>query len=136
MELNNLVIGGNLTRDPELRRLPNSDQSVCNLSLAVNHRHKDRLGQAKEEVYFFDVECWGKTAEVVAQHLRKGRGIVVIGRIKQHRWETPEGNRSKVYIVADSVQFLPGGPQSPPAGEASGQAAAPAAGEPSFDFDA
>lgn len=128
MELNQIVIAGNLTKDPDLLSLPGG-KTKCEFAIAANRGFKDAGGQRKEEVSFFDVECWGKTAEVAAKYLHKGRGVVVVGTIRQHRWEAPNngGMRSKVYIVADNVQFMgppkeghqgqsmEGGSQVPPA---------------------
>lgn len=102
VQLNHVVLAGNLTKDPDLRQAGVS--SLCAFGLAVNRRYKD---SQKEEVSFFDVECWGNLAENCAQHLRKGRGVIVEGRLKQDRWEAQGGGmRSRVVIVAESVQFL------------------------------
>lgn len=130
VNVNHVIVAGNLTKDPELHYTP-SGAAVCTLSIAVNRRYKSKTDEQKEEVSFFDAECWAKTAEIAAQHLHKGRGVILEGRIKQDRWEAPEGgNRSRVVIVADSVQFL--GP--PKDGQGSPVAAPQAAGE--IDFDA
>ena len=63
--MNLVVIKGNLTRDPELRYLPNGT-AVCGFGLAVNRKWKDQNGEQKEEVSFFDVEAWSGRAETVA----------------------------------------------------------------------
>jgi len=104
--MNLVVIKGNLTRDPELRYLPNGT-AVCGFGLAVNRKWKDQNGEQKEEVSFFDVEAWSGRAETVAQWFKKGKPILVQGRLKQEQWEDKEtGNpRSKVKIVMDSFDF-------------------------------
>lgn len=109
VSVNRVFVAGNLTRDPELKTIQNG-QAVCNFSLAVNRKWNDRQsGEKKEEVSFFDVECWGRTAEIVAQYLKKGRPTLVEGRLKQDRWETDDGSkRSRVKILAENVQFLGG----------------------------
>ncbi len=99
-----VVLVGNLTKDPETRSAGAS--SVVHFSMAVNRRTGSGDGK-KEEVSFFDVEAWGKTGEVVAKFMTKGRPLLVRGRLKQDRWQTPEGQqRSKIKIVAEEVQFL------------------------------
>jgi len=103
--LNKLLIIGNLTKDPEQRQA--GSHTIAQFSIAVNRRSKGQDGQAKEDVSFFDCEAWNKTGELVMQYLKKGRSVLVEGRIQQDRWESQEGQkRSKVKIVADNVQFL------------------------------
>ena len=102
---NRVILAGNLTKDPEIRYLP-SGQSVTNMTIAVNSRFKQN-GEIKEEVSFFDLAAFGKTAEVCAEHLVKGRPVLIEGRLKQRRWEDDRGNkRSKVDVLVDHVQFL------------------------------
>ncbi len=112
MNVNKVMLGGNLTRDPEMRFLATGENSraVANFGLAINHRYKSADGQAKEEVTFVDVECWGKTAELCGQYLTKGRGCFIEGRLKLDSWEDKDtkAKRSKLKVVADSVQFLGG----------------------------
>lgn len=125
VNMNRLVIAGNLTRDPELRQL-SGNNAVCNFAIGVNRR-SGKGDQQKEEVSFFDVECWGKTAELAGQHLYKGRPVLLEGRLKQERWEAQGGgNRSRVVIIAESVQFL-----GPPKDGHQGQAAEAPAQQPS-----
>lgn len=101
---NNVVITGNVTRDPELRFTP-SGQAVANFSVAVNRRWQNRQTQEWEEATsFFDVTCWAQLAENVSESLMRGTRVTVTGRLDQRSWETPEGDkRSKVEIVADDV---------------------------------
>lgn len=104
--LNRVVLVGNLTRDPELRYLP-SGTPVCNLGIAVNSRRKDADGQWIDEANFFDIAAFGKQAENCSQFLAKGSQVAVDGRLRSRSWETNEGQkRSKVEVVAESVQFL------------------------------
>jgi single-strand DNA-binding protein len=101
---NKVILMGNLTRDPELRYTPNGT-AVSTLSLAVNRRPKPDTQE--KEVDFFDIVVFGKQAENCSEYLRKGSPILVDGRLQQRRWETDEGQkRSKVEVVAFSVQFL------------------------------
>ncbi|MDI6716420.1 MAG: single-stranded DNA-binding protein [Actinomycetota bacterium] len=104
--LNKVFIIGNLTMDPELRFTP-SGTPVANLRVAVNHRYPDSSGGWVEEASFFTVVAWGRQAEVCNEYLRKGRPVLVEGRLRSRSWETPEGQkRSMVEIVASRVQFL------------------------------
>ena len=105
--LNKVFLMGNLTRDPELRYTP-SGTAVVGFGVAVNRRYTTKEGDRKEEADFFEVEVWDKQAENCNEYLSKGRGILVEGRLRQDRWEDESGNRrSKLKIVASSVQFLP-----------------------------
>ncbi len=102
--LNSILLEGNLVKDPELRNTPKGTP-VCQFSMASN-----RYQQAKnaEEVSFFDVEVWSRLAENCGEYLKKGRGVRVIGRLKQDRWTNNDGrNRSKVKIVGEHVEFKP-----------------------------
>jgi single-strand DNA-binding protein len=105
-QLNSILIEGNLTRDPNLN-VTKSGTSVCNFSLASNRYYK-KNGEGQNEVSFFDVETWSKLAENCGEYLKKGRGVRVVGRLKQDRWVDTEGKtRSKVKIVAEHVEFKP-----------------------------
>lgn len=99
MQFNKVLIIGNLTRDPELRYNP-SGKAVANLSIAVK-------GSKKDDVSFFDVVAWEKTAELCSSYLAKGSGVLIEGRLDQRRWEQDGQKRSKVEIIANNVQFLP-----------------------------
>lgn len=108
MNFNKAFIGGNLTRDPELRYTP-SNTAVCVMAVAVNRKWKDQAGEMREEVTFIDAEAWGKTAEVVNQYFRKGKPIFLEGRLKLDQWDDKEGNRrSRLKLVVESFQFVGG----------------------------
>ena len=104
--LNSILIEGNLVRDPLLRSTPKGTQ-VCTMSLASNRYYKQESGYEKE-VSFFDVETWSRLAEACYAKGRKGRGIRVVGRLKQDRWSGPDGKpHSRITIVAEHVEFRP-----------------------------
>jgi single-strand DNA-binding protein len=104
--LNSILIEGNLVRDPLFRSTPKGTP-VCTFSLASNRFLKQDSGLEKE-VSFFDVETWAKLAESCYNLGHKGRGVRVVGRLKQERWNGPDGKlRSKVTIVAEHVEFRP-----------------------------
>lgn len=138
--VNKVMLLGNLTRDPELRYTPQG-AAVCEFALAMNHSYTNKQsGQKVEEVSFIDVVAWGRTAETCAEYLKKGRQVFVEGRLKQDRWESPEGKKmSKVRVIAENVTFLgartgggaPGG--AAPAGEAPAEAAGEAPPEADQD---
>ena len=105
--LNKVFLLGNLTRDPDLRGLP-SGQSVCELGIAVSRRYINNNGQEAEDTCFVDVVVWGKPANNCKQYLTKGSQVMVEGRLQLDRWEDRNGGgqRSKLRVVAEQVQFL------------------------------
>jgi single-strand DNA-binding protein len=106
---NKTIVMGNLTRDVELRYLQ-SGTAVCDLSLAVNEKFKDKAsGQMKEEVSFIDVTCWGRTAEVAGEYLSKGSNVLIEGKLKQERWEKDGTKHSKIKIVCEQMTMLSNG---------------------------
>ena len=104
--LNKVLIAGNLTDDPELRTTPGG-AAVCEFTLALNRSYKSKESEERvDEVTFVDVVTWGRTAEVSAEYLKKGRSALVEGRLSQSRWETPEGKKmSRLRVTAQNVQF-------------------------------
>jgi single-strand DNA-binding protein len=104
--LNSILIEGNLVRDP-LFRSTAKGTPLCTFSLASNRYYKQDNGMEKE-VSFFDVEAWSKLAESCRTQGHKGRGVRVVGRLKQDRWSDAEGkSHSKVSIIAEHVEFRP-----------------------------
>jgi len=103
---NKVILMGNLTRDPELRYTP-SGSPVCEFGLAVNRSYTSG-GEKREETCFVDVTVWGKRGEVVSRYFSKGRPILVEGRLKYDSWESPEGRRSKLVVVAENFEFCGG----------------------------
>jgi len=105
--VNSVTLVGNLGADPELRSLQ-SGTSLCKLRLAVNERFKSG-DEWQDRVNWFDITVWGGQGEACANHLSKGRQVAVQGRLRWSSWETDDGGkRSKVEVVADTVQFLGG----------------------------
>src|SRR6204780_3797044 len=104
---NRVILAGNLTRDPELRYTPKGT-AVVKFGLAVNRTWKDESGQTKEEVTFVDIDAWGRQGEVIAQYMRKGRPLLVEGRLKQDSWEdkTTHQKQSKLKVVLESFSFI------------------------------
>lgn len=102
--LNNVVLIGNLTRDPELRYTP-SGIPVCTLRLAVNRNFTNQQGEIETD--FFNVVVWRNQAEKCAEYLNKGRQVAITGRLQSRSWEGNDGQRRfATEVVADRVVFL------------------------------
>ena len=118
MFINNVVLAGNITRDPELRNTPGGT-SVTDIGVAVNEHWTDNEGNKQEKAHFFDVTVWGKQAESVCQYLKKGDLVAVEGSLRQDRWTDTDGkNRSRVIVTAERVQFGPKRSKSNPGSDA------------------
>lgn len=105
VNINSVVLVGNLTKDPELRHTP-SGTAVTTLRIAVNDRVK-KGEEWSDAAYYFDVTVWGRTAENCTQYLAKGRPVGVQGKLTWREWDAQDGTkRQSVEIVADNVQFL------------------------------
>src|SRR6185369_6256683 len=118
---NKVILMGNLTRDPEVRTTPNG-QSVVSFGLAINRTWRGADGEQHESVSYSDWVAWGKTGEIIAQYVQKGRPLLVSGRLEQRSWDDKESGqkRSKVEVIVEDFNFVGGG-----AGERGG---APASG--------
>ena len=106
MYLNKVFLYGNLTRDPELKALPGGSQ-VANFGIATNRSFKDKSGQRQEATEFHNVVAFGRTAEVIAQYMKKGRPIYVEGRITTRSWDDKETGKknNRTEIVVENFQF-------------------------------
>ena len=107
--VNRVILIGNLGRDPELRQTQ-SDQAVCNFSLATSESWTDKAsGKREERTEWHRIIAWGRTGELCAQYLSKGRTAYVEGRSQTREWEDRDGNkRQTTEINALTVQFLGG----------------------------
>ena len=113
---NRVSLMGNLTRDPDLRYTPQGIP-VGQFGLALNRKRGET-----EETTFLEIVVWSKQAETVRQYLKKGRLVLIEGRLQQDRWQAEDGsNRSRLVVVAERVQFLPTGNGN---GHSTGHAAA------------
>lgn len=99
--INQVILMGRLTRDPELRTTT-TGKSVVNFSLAVDKGGQDAGAD------FFEIVAWEKLAELVAQYLSKGRRCLVQGRLSQRQWEQDGQKRSRIEVMANDVTFLDG----------------------------
>src|ERR1700758_2697248 len=121
---NKVILVGNLTRDPELRYTPKGT-AIAKIGVAVNRVWTNEAGEKKEEVTFVDVDVFGRTAENVGQYMRKGRPILIEGRLRLDQWDDKQTGqkKSKLGVVAETVQFL-GSPGGAGGGEGGGGAPA------------
>jgi single-strand DNA-binding protein len=109
--LNKVFLIGNLTRMPELRYLP-SGMAVCEFGIASSRKFTAGNGtnpqDAREDVCFVDIVVWGKQAESSGRYLEKGAPVFIEGRLQLDQWKDREtgGNRSRLRVVAERVQFL------------------------------
>jgi single-strand DNA-binding protein len=106
---NKVFLMGNLTRDPQLKYLPNQT-AVVEFGIACNRRWKGPNGEDREEVTFVDITAFGKQAEVINQYCQKGKPIFIEGRLKYDQWEDKQGGgkRSKITVVIENFQFIGG----------------------------
>lgn len=106
--INKVLLMGNLTRDPDLRRT-NSGQSVCEFGIAINRTTKSRDGQEHDETCFVDIVIWGKPGDACKKYLAKGRSVFVDGRLTLDQWEGDNGERkSRLRVIAEKISFIGG----------------------------
>lgn len=135
--VNKVILIGNLGRDPELRYTQNG-QPVANFSLATSEQFTKKDGSRDERTEWHRIVAWGRTAELCAQYLAKGRTVYVEGRLQTREWENREGQKQRTTeVVAQTVQFL-GGPRGggsggPGGGSGGNGGSGGGAGEGGFD---
>ncbi|MGB8226533.1 MAG: single-stranded DNA-binding protein [Sedimentisphaerales bacterium] len=120
---NKVILMGNLTRDPQLSYLP-SQTAVVDFGIATNRKWTGQDGQQREEVCFVDCRAFGKTAETINKYCKKGKPLMLEGRLTLDQWTAQDGQkRSKHRVTVESFQFLPAGgrigEQSSPADDGS-----------------
>ena len=107
MNINRVVLTGNLTRDPEVVAVPDGP-TICKLGIAVNGRRKSSAtGTWEDKANYFRVTVFGRQAETCAKYLAKGRRVAVEGHLHHSEWEAEDGSRrQKLEVIARSVEFL------------------------------
>ena len=103
-QLNSIILEGNVVKKAEFSE-PKTGFQVCKFPLAVNRKTKTPEGETKEEVSYFDVETYGEMAESCFKWCDRGQGVRVVGRLKQSRWEENNTKKSRVYVVAEHVEY-------------------------------
>src|SRR5260221_3545287 len=145
---NKVILAVNLPRDPELRYTPKGT-AVAKIGLAINRTWKTETGEAREEVTFVDVDAFGRQAETIGQYFKKGRPILIEGRLKYDSWEDKQTNqkKSKLGVVLEGFQFMdsqrtgegssqaPSAPRPKPAAVATPPESAPDSESPPMDDD-
>ncbi|MDQ6656489.1 MAG: single-stranded DNA-binding protein [Verrucomicrobiota bacterium] len=108
---NKVILVGNLTRDPEVRYTPKGS-AVCDLGLAVNRQYSLENGEKREEVTFVDVVLWARLAEIAGEYLKKGRPVLIEGRLQLDSWDDKQSGqkRSKLRVIGETMQLLGGRP--------------------------
>lgn len=104
---NKVILVGNLTRDPEVRYTPKGS-AVCDLGLAVNRQYSLEGGEKREEVTFVDVVLWARLAEIAGEYLKKGRPVLIEGRLQLDSWDDKQSGqkRTKLRVVGETMQLL------------------------------
>ena len=103
---NQVIIVGNMARDPELRTIP-SGQSVASFAVATNRVWQDQSGETQEAADFHNIVAWGKLGELASQYLAKGRRVMIVGRLQTRSWEGEDGKKNyRTEIVASDINFL------------------------------
>jgi single-strand DNA-binding protein len=105
-EVNNVIIAGNLTKDPVFRTTSNGT-SVINFTVASNHKYRDHVNQWQEDVCYVGIVAWNKLAESCSERLKKGCAVLIDGELQSRSWKTDDGfTRYIVEIKARRIQFL------------------------------
>lgn len=113
MDLNKVMIIGNLTRDPELRNIP-SGEAVTSFGVATNRVWTNAQGQKQQAAEFHNVVAWRRLAEICAQYLKKGNKVYIEGRLQTREWEGQDGiKRYRTEIVARDLIMLSAPSQAP-----------------------
>lgn len=104
---NKVILAGNLTRDPETK-YTSKGTAIASFGMAINRKWKTETGETREEVTFVDIEAYGRQAEVVSQYFKKGRPMLVEGRLKLDQWEDKNTHQkqSKLRVVLESFSFI------------------------------
>ncbi|MDQ3625901.1 MAG: single-stranded DNA-binding protein, partial [Verrucomicrobiota bacterium] len=118
-----------LTRDPEVRYTPKGS-AVCDLGLAVNRQYSLEGGEKREEVTFVDVVLWARLAEIAGEYLKKGRPVLIEGRLQLDSWDDKQSGqkRSKLRVIGETMQLL----GSRPSGGGEGEETPSSSGARSF----
>ncbi len=111
VQFNQVILAGNLTRDPQVRFFAN-DKARADFGLAINRRWTAADGTKQEAVTFVDVMAWGKVAETIGKHCGKGAGVLVSGRLDMETWEKDGTKRSRLVVTADEVRFTTPKPET------------------------
>ena len=134
MNVNNVTLAGRLTRDPETR-YTNSGTAITDISLGISRFYKTEAGETRDETDFIDVTAFGRSAEIIQKHLHKGNPLFVEGRLKLDQWDDKQtgAKRSKLKVIAESMQFV--GPRQQVPAPSAQQPGAPAPADRGADIE-
>lgn len=105
--LNQVLVEGNLTQDPVLKAIGEGGKQVCTFSIGVDRTYRNAKRELVDEVTFVDVEAWGNLGANCGKYLTKGRGVRIVGHLKQNVWkDKDQKTRSRLFLAADHVEFL------------------------------
>ena len=108
MSINRVVISGNLTREPELRRTQ-SGMAILSMGVAVNDRRRNpQTGDWEDYANFIDCSVFGKRAESLSNILTKGMKVSIEGKLRWSQWERDGQKRSKIEVIVDEIEFMSG----------------------------
>ena len=115
---NKVILVGNLTRDPEVRYTPKGS-AVADIGLAINRNYTLDNGEKREEVTFVDVTLWARLAEIAGEYLKKGRPVLIEGRLQLDSWDDKQSGqkRSRLTVIGETMQLLGGRPGGPGGGD-------------------
>jgi single-strand DNA-binding protein len=106
MDLNKVMLIGNVTQDPEIRSTPNGN-SVTSFSLATNFFWTDQTGAKQEKAEFHNIVAWRRLAEIIGQYVRKGSKIYIEGRLQTRSWDDPSGiKKYRTEVIAENMIML------------------------------
>jgi single-strand DNA-binding protein len=103
--VNKVILVGNVTRDPEIRYMPNGE-SVANFSMATSENWKDKSGVKQEKTEFHNIVAYRKLAEIIGEYVKKGNPLYIEGRLQTRKWEKDGVTRYSTEIIADQMQML------------------------------
>lgn len=102
---NQVILMGNLTRDPQLAFLPDQT-AVVEFGMAINRKWSKQDGSVGEEVCFVECQCFGRRAEVINEHFEKGSPIFVKGRLKFEQWEKDDTRHNRLRVIVENFEFI------------------------------
>lgn len=107
MAVNKFIGIGNLGKDPEMRFMPDG-KAVCNFSIAISERYKDKSGESKEVTEWVNIAFFGKLAEIAGEYLKKGSKVYIEGKMKTEKYSKDGVDRYTTKIIGDKMEMLSG----------------------------
>lgn len=105
MAVNKFIGIGNLGKEPEMRFMPDG-KAVCNFSIAISEKYKDKSGEAKEVTEWVNVALFGKLAEIAGEYLKKGSKVYIEGKMKTEKYSKDGVDRYTTKIIGEKMEML------------------------------